>query len=300
MPEQEFVRVEVTTTLFVDPNRIDSPEWRDSVRETARVLGSLADGGAEVAVDLSFDGTVEQAHDELRAERAAEKVYATELAELGEEVLATDMMTLLLRVGGQTERADKVLGTKLKNYGLGSVRAVLAAGSHMFHYRKLGGGHGEKSQRAIDGALASVGATMSYAPSVEDVALFCNQLDEVPGQVLYLPAATAQEKTRRDSIAKEVAEWGYSAYDESYEYFSKKAYELWMDAGLLKRNLGELRAMTLSDLALEIANVGEYGNGADDPKNWEKASEFALELKSAVEDYAEKFTAAKQSYSSNS
>jgi len=283
---QDLVRVEIATTLFVDPNQADSPEWRDLVRGNQRALGTLANSAAEVTVYLSFDGRTEDTYDAWVSEQNTGNQRARELAEAG-EVLNKDMTNLLIDASGLPERTAKRLGSTLRNNGMKDVCSVLTAGRALLEDYSMAGNYGQQSNDAINRALAHVGLSLPEAPTVEDAALLCDGLEQVPGAVLMRFSKEADRKARATRTKPE------DSLDSIFMTEQPDTSDGWEFSGVLKRSIGELSSMSLQGLtAVFAAKPFHYPKG--DPRNLEVAQKQAQNLRRIVQEYGAKFTAAKE------
>ncbi len=242
MSEQDLVRVEVTTAFFATPEQVNDPEWRTRLQGAQQALGALADSNA-MTVDLSFNGVSEAEYDAEHAPShpALARRQALEIASAGEGVLGQSMTSLLLEAGVQTEKASKILGGKLRNNGLDTVRAVCAVGlTHMTTYNEMST-YSPKNMKAILGAFAHKEMPLPIAPPVEHVALFCDSVDQVPGHVLFR-IAKEEEANAYDKECEQARNNGTAMPDPDEDRF-------WLSArwriDLLRRNVAELADMPL-------------------------------------------------------
>lgn len=293
MPEQDPVRVEVTTTFLVDPEGADAQAWRDRVRGAQRSLGALIDA-TSVEVEFSFDGLNEEDYDARRTElkRAAEVQEGEELARAG-EALGRDMTGLLLEVGTYSERSSKQLGGTLRNDSLDNVRAVLAVGrDQLTRYAGISGVYGAKSMNAIDEAMDHLGISLPEALSVSAVAQFCDNLEQVPGYVLLRIAREADAKEyQARRIQQGVVARGRSVYRDPLEAAKLRPLERW-PSDLLKRSVAELDNMSLDDITSVIATRIHDFN--DEVRDLELAEGSAQTLQRIVRQYAADFIAVKK------
>lgn len=290
MPEQNLVRVEVTTAFFVQPDQVNDPEWRRRVYETQQALGALADSSADVAlvVGLSFNGVDEADYDRERAalDRTVERQQALELASAG-AVLAQDMTKLLIEKGLQAEKASKILGGKLKNDGIETVRSLLAVGEDQLGGAGMAGTYGPRSRESIHHALKAEGIFLPKAPPVEDVALFCESLEQVPGYVLLRIAraaeveARAEHRERASSSAATVPDT-----DDDRFWLS----EMWT-TNLLRRSVAELSEIPVDDLDSMMVGGLRSILGSEQLAG---IAEAARTLQRTAQQYAADFAAAKE------
>jgi hypothetical protein len=292
MSEQDLVRVEVTTTFLANPNQVNDPEWRTRLHGMQQALGALADSSTRVVdVDLSFNGVKEDEYDESRAEAdpAVARQQALEIAKAGDAVLGREMTDLLVSgLGAQREKASRVLGGKLKNDGLDTVRAVLAVGSeHMITGREMGK-YGRSSMADIRLVFANKGIALPKAPSVENVALFCDDVSQVPGHVLMRVAREAEAKERERQ--HELAKTGVTVPDtEDIRFWLS---DLWT-RNLLKRNVADLMQVSIDSLCL-IMTDSRYDRLDDEGREWTYAAAQALQR--TAQQYAADFAAAKEAH----
>lgn len=290
MSEQNLVRVEVTTSFLAQPDQVNNPEWRSQVYETQQALGALADSSADVAlvVGVSFDGVDETDYDRQRAalDRTLERQQALELANAG-TVLAKDMTSLLLEEGVQSEKASKILGGKLKNDGIETVRSLLAIGEDQLNGKGMAGPYGPRSRQSIHHALKAKGIFLPKAPPVEDVALFCDSLEQVPGFVL-LRIARAAEAEARAEHHEQARSGAAGSPDTDDDRFWLS--EMWTTT-LLRRNVAELTEIPTDDLYFMMAGVLHSIMG-DGRLTW--IAEAAQALQRTAQQYATDFATAKE------
>ncbi|HSW74579.1 MAG TPA: hypothetical protein VLG16_01785 [Candidatus Saccharimonadales bacterium] len=286
---QKPVRVEITASFFVNADQASNPEWRQQLQEMHQALGATAAEGTEINFGATFNGLPESYYDPIVKEHAVDNRYSAELATIGEGLNA-DMGSLLSQAGGLSERATTQLAGKLRNNGLNDVRTMLTAGYGVLRRHDVAGHYGKQSRDAIKRALSSIGVNnIPNAPSANDIALFCDNLDQVSGCALIRPGDEAetfgQQQNKHSRFDLELSGLsGLEYYDDSSRLAD---YRVWGVAGLLKHRVSELNAMAVDEIAASIT------------KNYDGASQATVAratyvLRDVVQEFTADFTAARE------